>query len=131
MNPRQFLILGGAALLLVGILGFVGVIGPTAEDSIFGDPWFFDNGENYAHTVLGIVGLAAAFLFPVNLQRILVLALGILGIFVGVFSLFGPITEGVTFLGSNLQNPADTILHLVIGAWALLAGYRRPAPMMR
>jgi hypothetical protein len=38
MNPRQFLIVGGAVLVLVGVLGFVGVIGPTPSDSIFGAP---------------------------------------------------------------------------------------------
>jgi hypothetical protein len=25
------------------------------------------------------------------------------------------------FLGTNLENPADTLLHLMVGAWALLA----------
>jgi hypothetical protein len=34
------------------------------------------------------------------------------------------------FLGSNLENPADTLLHLAVGAWALLASWRRaPTPM--
>ncbi|MGH2573005.1 MAG: hypothetical protein ACRDGU_05930 [Actinomycetota bacterium] len=118
MNPRQFLLIGGIVLILVGILGFVGVIGPTAEDSIFGDSWWFDNGENWAHTILGAVGVVAAFVFPAAAQRGLVILLGVVGIFFGVFNLF---TE--EFLGTNLENPADTLLHLVIGAWALFAAY--------
>jgi hypothetical protein len=123
MNPRRFLLIGGAVLVLVGILGFVGVIGPTPEDSIFGDPWWFDNGENWAHTILGVVGIAAAFVLPAGAQRGLVLLLGVVGIAVAVFNLFS-----LTLLGSNLERPLDTLLHTAVGAWALLAGWRR-APM--
>jgi uncharacterized membrane protein HdeD (DUF308 family) len=123
MNPRQFLLIGGAVLVLVGILGFVGIIGPTAQDSIFGDPWYFDNGENWAHTVLGAVAIVAAFVLPANAQRGLVLLVGLVGIFFAVYNIF---TE--EFLGSRLQRPFDTLLHLVVGAWALLASWRR-APM--
>jgi hypothetical protein len=126
MNPRQFLIIGGAVLVLVGILGFVGIIGPTAGDSIFGDPWWFDNGENWAHTVLGVVGIIAAFVLPAVAQRGLVLLLGVVGVLVGVYSIFEQ-----QFLGSNLENPADTLLHLAVGAWALLAGWRRAPTAMR
>lgn len=120
MNPRQFLLIGGAVLVLVGILGFVGVIGPTPEDSIFGDPWWFDNGENWAHTILGVVGIAAAFVLPAGAQRGLVLLLGVVGIIVAVYNLFS-----LTLLGSNLERPLDTLLHAAVGAWALLAGWRR------
>ncbi len=59
MNPKQFLLLGGLILTLVGILGFVGVIGPSAANSLFGANWWFDNGENWAHLVLGLVALVA------------------------------------------------------------------------
>jgi hypothetical protein len=126
MNPRQFLIVGGAVLLVVGILGFVGVIGPTADDSIFGDPWWFDNGENWAHTVLGVVGIIAGFAFPAGAQRGLVLLLGVIGVLVGLYSIFEQ-----RFLGSNLENPADTLLHLAVGAWALFASWRRAPTTMR
>ncbi|MEX2211869.1 MAG: hypothetical protein WD689_08930 [Gaiellaceae bacterium] len=118
MNPRQFLQLGGIVLILVGILGFVGVIGPDADDSIFSDDWWFDNGENVAHTVLGVAGVTAAYVFPANLHRPLVLLIGALGIFFGVYNLFSE-----EFLGSDLQNPFDTILHFVVGGWALFAAW--------
>jgi hypothetical protein len=124
VNPKQFLQIGGAVLLLVGILGFVGVIGPTADDSIFGETWWFDNGENWAHTLLGIAGLLASFVFPAAAQRGLVFLLGVVGIFFGIYNLF---TED--FLGTNLEQHADTLLHFVVGGWALLAaGYNRMAP---
>jgi hypothetical protein len=118
MNPRQFLQLGGIVLILVGILGFVGVLGPDADDSIFGDDWWFDNGENVAHTVLGVAGVTAAYLFPANLHRPLVLLIGVLGIFFGVYNLFSE-----DFPGTNLENPLDTLLHFAVAAWALLAAW--------
>ena len=121
MNPKQFLQIGGAVLVLVAVLGFVGVIGPTPERSIFGSAWYFDDGENWAHLILGIVGLIAAFVFPGNIQKPLVMLLGVVGILVGLYSLIGPVTEGKKLLGANLENPADTILHLAVGAWALWA----------
>ncbi len=117
MNPKQFLQIGGAVLLLVGILGFAGVIGPDANSSIFGANWYFDNPENWAHLVLGIVGIIASFVLPGNLQKLLVLLLGVVGILAGIYSIFGT----TMLLGANLENPADTVLHLIVGAWALFA----------
>lgn len=119
MNPKQFLQIGGAVLLVVGILGFIGVIGPTPERSIFGSFWWFDNPENLAHTVLGVTGLAAAFVLPANLQKSLVVLLGAIGVLVGLYSLL----IGPALLGANLENPADTFLHLAVGAWALYAAF--------
>lgn len=117
MNPKQFLILGGIILILLGIVGPLGIIGPTADKSIFGIGWWFDAGENWAHLLLGIVGLAAAFILPANLRRLLVLALGVVGVLIGLYSLL----VSTEFLGANLENPADTILHIGVGIWALFA----------
>lgn len=123
MNPKQFLQIGGVVLVLVGILGFVGVIGPTAEGSIFGSAWWFDPPENWAHLVLGIVALIAAYALGASLQRPLVMALGVVGVLVGLYSLLGY----SAFLGANLENPADSLLHIVVGAWALWASWKKPA----
>lgn len=124
LQPKGFLTVGGAVLLVVGLLGYLGIlIGPTPAQSIFGAAWYFDNAENLAHTVLGIAGLAAAFIFPAMLQKWLVALLGVLGVVVGIYSLMGPVTMGQNLLGAQLQNPADTILHLVVGAWALYAAF--------
>lgn len=116
MTPKSFLLVGGIVLILVGILGFF-LIGPTAEGSIFGDAWWFDNGENWVHLILGIVALIGAFAFPMSLQKPVVMIVGIIALLVGLYSLF--IGEG--FLGANLENPADTILHIIVGLWALLS----------
>lgn len=121
MNPKQFLTIGGVVLVVVGILGYVGILGPTADRSIFGAMWWFDNPENIAHTILGIVAIAAAYVLPANLQKWLTIAVGALAVLIGLYSLLGE----TVVLGANLENPADSILHLVIGAWALYAGLRK------
>lgn len=112
-------------LALVGVLGFVGVIGPSAEQSIFGEWWWFDNPENWAHLVLGIVALVLAFAAGPSLQRPVVMLLGIVGVLVGLWSLLGY----TMLLGANLENPADSLLHLVVGAWALWASWRKQPAM--
>ena len=126
MNAKQFLLIGGVVLVLIGILGMVGVIGPTAEESIFntmGLDWWFDAGENWAHLILGVVGLIAAFALPGALQRPLVMLLGGVGLLVGLYSAF----ISTSFLGANLENPADTLLHILVGAWALAASWKKEA----
>lgn len=83
-------------------------------DKRFGSTWWFDHRENWAHLIRGVVGLIAAFTFPASAQQSLVMLLGLLGIFVGVYNVFS-----TKFLGANLESPADIILHAVVGASTL------------
>ena len=128
LSPEGFLKVGGVVLVLVAILGFIGVIGPSA-DSLFNSWWYFDNAENWAHLVLGIVGLIVAFALPVAAKKGLVVVLGIVGVLVGLYSILGSVPGGTSLWGASLQNPADTLLHLVVGAWALVAGFKKGGSM--
>ena len=124
MNPRQFLVVGGAVLLLLGIVGYLGIF---SEQNT---PWFWlDPGENLAHTVLGAVALAAVFvpglynaLAP--LYRWIVILVGVLALF---FAIYGFLQSGAaepnTFGVANLENPSDNILHLVVAIWAFVAAF--------
>ena len=124
-SPKGFLQVGGTVLLVVGLLGMFGIlIGPTSEQSIFGSAWWFDAGENWAHLVLGLVALIAAFTFPANVQKPLVIAVGILGLVVAVYNIFS-----TSLLGANLESPADLVLHLVVGLWALKAAMGKKGMM--
>ena len=120
MNAKQFLQWGGAVLVLVGILGYFGVIGPTAEQSLFGEFWWFDNTENAAHAVLGVVAILAAFFLGAQYHKPLVMLVGVVALFFAVWS--GLIST--TFSTANLEKVSDTFLHLVVGAWALWAAMR-------
>lgn len=125
LNSKNFLVIGGIVLLVVGILGFLNIIGPTPDKSIFGQAWWFDNGENVAHTILGIVALILAYSVGESVQKFVVYLLGIIGVIVGLYSIF----ISTKFLGANLENPADSILHLVVGIWALASAMGTKAEM--
>ncbi|TSC63794.1 MAG: hypothetical protein G01um1014106_389 [Parcubacteria group bacterium Gr01-1014_106] len=121
LTPKGFLQVGGIVLIVVGLAGFFGIIGPAPDSSLFGEAWWFDNVENWAHLVIGVVGVIAAFMLTdPNMQRQLVMVLGIVALAVGVVNFFT-----TSFLGANLESPADLILHLVVGAWALAASWKR------
>lgn len=119
MNAKNFLTIGGAVLVIVGLGGMVGILGPTPDTSIFGSFWWFDDAENWAHLVLGVAGLAIAFSLPA-LQAPVTLLVGILALIAGVSGFIRP-----DFLGANLENPADNILHLAVGAWAIASWMQR------
>ena len=124
MYSRLFLIYGGAVLLLLGIVGYLGIFSETRT------PWFWlDSGENLAHTFLGIVALAAVYVPGLNTllrpyYRAIVALVGVLALF---FAAYGLLSAGGaqpnTFGVANLENPSDNILHLVGGVVALVAAW--------
>jgi len=127
--PTLFLRVGGAVLLVIGIVGYIG---------IFNNVSFFnlDAGENLAHTVLGIGALGFGFFGNQNINKWLVVIVGAVGLIIGVWGFFlanGDFMGGhfakPNFLGlANLENPADNLLHLVVGIAALLSVFlNRPA----
>lgn len=111
MTLKQFVFIVGAITLAEGVLGFIGVSGPTPADSPFGNAWYFDNMENLVHTIYGIAGVLAGTKYPQH-ARVYAWAVLLATGSVGLLSLFSPIPTGIHFLGADLQNPADTILHL-------------------
>ena len=128
MNPKQFLTLGGLILLLLGIIGFLGLLNQNTT------PFFWlDTSENIAHTVLGVVALAAVFVPGLNkalepFYKWIVMAVGVIALFFGIYAfLVGSSTANFNTFGvANLESPADGILHVVVGVWALYAALRPP-----
>ena len=121
MNPKQFLQIGGAILLLLGLVGFAGLF--STKGSFF----WLDNGENVAHTGLGIIAIAASFLLKdAQMQKWLVAAVGVIALFFTIygFAVAGDASGANAFGLANLESPADDILHLVVGVWALAAAFR-------
>jgi uncharacterized membrane protein len=121
---RLFLALGGVVLLLLGIVGYVNVFTRSAT------PWFWlDSGENLAHTVLGVVALAAVFVPGLNralapYYRAIVIIVGVIALFFAVYGfLQAGASEPNTFGLSNLENPSDNLLHLVVAVAAFAAAF--------
>lgn len=123
-NSTNFLKIGGAVLVVVGVLGFIGLIGPTSDQSIFGSFWWFDNLENVVHILLGVVGLVVAFALPSSLHKPVTLLVGVLALFFALYNLFS-----TSFLGANLESPADLVLHTVVGVWALYSALNKKSSM--
>jgi hypothetical protein len=123
-NSTAFLRYGGGVLLLVGIVGYLGILNKV-------DFFSLDAGENLAHVALGIVGLAAGFgLKDRMIHRVLTVVVGITALIFGVLGWFLPsggiLTNGAfanpNFLGlANLESPSDNLLHLFVAAWAIWA----------
>lgn len=112
--------------MFLALLGFFGITGPTAADSLFGESWFFDNGENWGLAIMGVVSLVIAFSVPEMTKKWIVVAFGAIAVLLGVYSFFTP-----NLLGSQLQNPTDTILYLILGVWGLLAAFMGTTPKQK
>ena len=123
-NSTAFLRYGGGVLLLVGIVGYVGILNNV-------DFFSLDAGENFAHVGLGVIGLAAGFgLKDKMIHRVLTGVVGITALIVGLLGWFlpagGALTNGAfanpNFFGlANLESPSDNLLHLFVAAWAIWA----------
>lgn len=130
-TPKGFLTYGGAILLLLGIIGFLGVFTETSFPS-----FYLDAGENVAHTALGIIALAIVFVPGLNTAfapyyRWIVILLGIVALFFAVYGFVVGVNPAPNTFGlSNLESPLDDLLHLVVGVWALYAAWRAPASSM-
>jgi len=119
MNPKQFLVVGGAVLLLLGVLGLI-----LPGGQILGSDWYLTMGENVAHLVLGVVALAAAYTLDAKLQKMLVTVVGVVAVFFGVYGFMVAGQPALNTFGvANLETPYDNILHLAVGAWAFYAAY--------
>ncbi len=117
MNPRQFLLVGGVVLLVLGVLGMV-----LPGGQLLGSAWYLTAGENVAHLVLGVVALASVYMLNADMQKTLGWVVAAVALFFGVY---GFVVAGVpplnTFGVANLETPYDNVLHLAVGVWAVLA----------
>ncbi len=101
-TPNGFLKIGGIILVLVGILGMTDVL------------MAFSSTEQWIHLLVGIVCLIASFTLSASAQKILAMIVGIIGILTAIYSLFTP-------------NYTALAVYLIVGAWALIAGFKKPA----
>ena len=123
MNPKQFLMLGGVVLVVLGLAGLT-VLGPTPDASLLKDFFWLDSTENVAHLLFGVVALAAYYgLKDETLTKYLVALVGVVAL---LAALAGFMNSGVLVPNvgiTNLENPSDNILHLVVAVWAFYAAF--------
>ncbi len=125
-TPRRFLIVGGAVLLVLGIVGLLNIF--TSQG------FYLTTGENFAHLGLGVVALAAVFVPGLRdglapHYRTIVILVGVIALFFGAYGLLLPAGNPPgtlnTFGLANLEM-IDNLLHLVVAAWAFLAAFSEP-----
>ncbi len=123
MTPRQFLLWGGVILVALGVLGLF-VLGPTASQSMLGNFFWLDSTENVAHLLFGVVALVAYYaLKDASMVRWLVILVGVVAL-VAAAAGFMNAGSAMPNVGiTNLESPADNILHLVVAAWAFYVSF--------
>ena len=125
--PRTFAqwycIIGGATLLLAGVLGFAADATFDTGGDIDGDNFivFEVNGwHNLVHIVSGLLLLAAANTRPT--AKTIALTFGVV---YGLVTLWG-LVDGETVFGLLPVNGADNVLHLLLSAAAVAAALASP-----
>lgn len=129
MYPRLFLSAGGSVLLLLGVVGYANVFTEAGSPS-----FWLDGTENLVHTVLGLIALGALFAAGRGAavaphHRWIVGLIALVGLFFGVCGFVLPAGSSAhpnLFGVANLENPADNLLHLVIGIAAAAALLVKP-----
>ena len=115
MNPKNFHLVGGIVLALVGLLGLLGAL-----TSVFGDMSYL------VYLIVGIIAMIGSFVFPMGLQKIVAFLIGIIAIILGLYNL---LLSGDTFLGMSLGNSVAAVFDLIVGIWALLSAKGKQAMM--
>ncbi len=102
----------GVVLTLIGVLGFVP--GVTTDMMLLGI-FHVDTLHNIVHVVSGLAALAAAYgMYSTRLY------FQVFGVVYGLVAVLGFVTGGAILFETNM---ADNLLHVVIAAVALYAGF--------
>lgn len=114
MNPKQFLMWGGVVLLVLGVIGFI-------APNLLGKTLYFDSGENWVHTVLGIVAIVASYALGASAQRSLTGIVAIVTLFFGVWGFVVYSRTAPNFYGYTNLEFLDNIVHLAVAVWGYLS----------
>jgi hypothetical protein len=104
--------------------------GPTPATSVLSDNLWFDQTENVAHLLFGVVALAAYFFLKDDVYTkwlVWLIFLVAAATTVTGFLNAGAAVPNIDIFGlakTNLENPSDNVLHLVVAAWAGLVGFK-------
>ena len=120
LTPQGFLLRASTVLLVFGMLGFI----LPAE---WGTPSFtLDVGQSIGRTVLAAAGLIGSREEEPTRQRRLCLVLGAVLLLFGLWGFLSTRHPPATvFELAYLGVPADSLLHLALGAWGAYAGFGR------
>jgi hypothetical protein len=120
LDPVTYWRVSAIALTAVALLGFVvNLFAGNGE----GIPSFLE--FDYTHNIVHVVLAGAAFVFgfgvtPSNLTKVFAIVFGFVYAGLGVFGFIAP--AGLDFLHLHLE-VGENLVHLALGAYALVAGF--------
>lgn len=115
-NPKNFLSSIGYILVIAAVLGFIGVLGPTPDQSIFGTYLWMSTPFSLIYLVLGIISLYLSYtLMDASIVLPFTFFLGAVGLFVGLYGLFW----APRIMGIELNGMIGNLFNLVAGAWGV------------
>lgn len=138
MYSKQYLIFGSIILFGVGLLGLIGVLGPGANESLFGSAWFFGAGQSWVNMIFGVIAFILAYALDGETRRWTAGVYSVLAILNGAFALFLPASFSA-MMGADSGSAISALFYLAFGAWGLWTAMgamttptiHGPAPMAR
>lgn len=112
--------IGGVVLLVLGILGYI-----LPDGRLLGDSLYFDNAENVAHTILGIIAIIAAMALGESSMKWLTVIVGVVALYFGIAGFLVSANAAPNWYGITNLELLDNVLHLVVAAWAFLAAFKK------
>lgn len=116
-TPGRFLFAGSMALLTIGGAGLAGLLGRISPASFFHPPVWIDR----LHLMVGALALGAAALASRTVKLALTLIPAVVATGLGVGGLIRATTIAGGQLGLATADTSDALVHLAVGALALLA----------
>lgn len=114
-TSRNFLIAVGYILIILGILGFIRVLGPSPDKSIFGSFFWMDSRLNLLFIVTGVISFFTAYVFADTMINFLAFGIGTVAFFVGLYGLLW----ASRIFTLPLAGPIGNLIILIIGIWGI------------
>lgn len=118
---KRIAVIFGAVLILVGILGFIPGVTPTAPDGDYGrlfGVFAVDTMHNMVHILTGIVAIACGMMSEAASRNYF----RIFGIVYGLVAVLGFVVGKAPLMGMA-NNIPDAVLHTAIAIVALFLGF--------
>lgn len=112
----------GVALLAVGLLGVI-----LNEQSLFG-LLHFEMVHNVVHLLTGAIGAWVGFKGSDKAAKMFAQVFGVVYTLLAIAGFAGVMSIGEMLGTMHLMDPAYNVIHLIVGAWGLYAGFKPGAP---
>lgn len=115
MTTYHYLKFGGLILVVLAVLGAAGILGPTADQSIFGQGWWMGYSEIVIYGLLGIADMVVAHKASSLIQYRMVLIIGFLSLLMAGHTFI--VRQPVVW--AEFQIPGDLTFFLFFAIWGI------------